>query len=326
MGPPTVDGEVASATIVDGRGALRSGRFVGALRQDPLAVGPRRGRARRWCYSAAGRGDTVVGAAIAQLGPLVVAFAFATIDGVTATWDARGPATGSNGVGPVPTAGAHASHRGARVQLDGRGGLVLDVPTEQGRLVARIVTSEDVTPVVLSTPTPAGGWNVTEKAAGTRAELVMALGERPARIHDDAGGWRDWTAGRQDRRTTWRWAAGAGLAADGRRVGLNSSTGMNGEGPGEDIVWIDGAPHRVEVTALHPLDEASPEAGWVLRGPGAQLDLSPAGARVKREHVGPIVSEYQQPIGRWRGRLPLGGAEPTEVSLSGVAEDHLAVW
>ena len=321
-----VDTEDEVASVVDGLGALRSGRFVGALRQDPLAVGPRHGRARRWCYGAAGSGDTIVGAAVAQFGPLAVAFAFATIDGVTATWDTRAPAIGANGVGSIPTAGAHVAQRGARVHLDGRGGLVVDVPTGHGRLVARTVTTDDVIPVVLSTSTPAGGWNVTEKAAGTRAELVIALGDRPASIHDDAGGWRDWTAGRQDRHTTWRWAAGAGLAADGRRIGLNSSTGMNGEGPGEDVVWVDGAPHRVEVTTLHPLEEASPEAGWVLRGPGADLQLTPVGARVKREHLGPIVSAYQQPIGRWRGWLPLGGGEPTEITLSGVAEDHLAVW
>ncbi len=306
-------------------GGLRFGRFVGCLSDDPLAVGPRRGRARRWAYAAAGDGDTVLGAAVAALGPVVVAFAFAAVDGRTVTWSARARSSRTAGVGAVPAAGARAVGRRGRLHLDGRGGLEVDVPTDAGRLVGRIATRADVVPVVLATPTPDGGWNVTEKAAGSLADLSLTVGDGAPEVLRGIGGWRDWTSGRQDRRTRWRWAAGAGRSQDGVQVGLNVSTGMNGVGPGEDVVWWDGRPHRLEVDRLAPTG-ADAAGAWQLVGPGTQLTLTPVGVRARHEHLGLLRSDYTQPLGRWHGRLRAPDGVAREVQLTGVAEDHLAVW
>lgn len=304
---------------------LRFGRFVGWLSDDPLGFGPTRGRARRWAYAAAGDGDTVLGGAVAAIGPVVAAFAFAIVDGQTVTWGGRTRSSRRAGVGAVPAAGARSTGRRARLHLDGRGGLEVDVPTDAGRLIGRIATRADVVPVVLATPTPEGGWNVTEKAAGSVADLSVAVGDGPAELRRDVGGWRDWTSGRQDRRTAWRWAAGAGHAQDGRRVGLNVSTGMNARVPGENVVWWDGRPHRLEVEQLAPTGPSA--AGtWCVVGPGTELTLTPAGVRARRENLGLVRSDYTQPIGRWHGRLRAPDGSSREVVLSGVAEDHLAVW
>lgn len=317
--------EVPAVRLRTSDDRLRHGRFVGRLLDDPLAIGPTNGRARRWAYAAAGEGDTVLGAAVAELGPLVVAFAFATLEGRTVTWHGRLRASRSAGVGAVPSAGARVTGRRGRIHLDGRGGLEVDLPTEGGRLVGRIATRTDVVPVVLSTRTPQGGWNVTEKAAGTQADLTAALGDGPAVVHRAAGGWRDWTSGRQDRRTTWRWAAGAGRAEGGRRVGINASTGMNGTGPGEDVVWWDGRPHRLQLDDLAPVGDAA-AGSWRVAGPHTELTLTPDGVRSRQEHLGLVRSDYTQPIGRWHGRLRAPDGSDCEVSLNGVAEEHLAVW
>ena len=323
----------APATPVDPEGRLLRGRWAGALTRDPAEVGPRRGRLRRWYYVAAGDERAGVGAAVVHLGAVAVAFAWAILDGRTVTWETRRPLGRDAWVAPTPglvDAGAHRggaglASRGARLHLDGDGGIDLDVPTADGRLRAHVEVQSGVTPVVLSTPTPAGGWNVTQKAAGSAVGGWLEVAGRSHTLGPDAGGWRDWTTGRQDRHTTWRWAAGAGHDQQGLRIGLNVSTGMNGRGPGEDLVWVDGVPHPVEMEHLAPTGgEAT--GPWRVSGPGWGLRFEPWGVRAADENLVVLRSSYTQPIGRFTGTLPDRDGQPLQVELTGVTEDHLAVW
>jgi hypothetical protein len=187
--------------------------------------------------------------------------------------------------------------------------------------------SRDVEPVVLVTPTPTGGWNCTQKAAGTTVTGQLSLGEGFVHGFDDtAGGWRDWTSGRQDRTTVWRWAAGTGTSDAGERVGINLSSGMNAREEGEDIVWWDGVPHPLAAHTLRPVSESEPEGGWEVAGPGWELHFAAAGVRAKHEQLPFLTSRYVQPIGRFSGTLPGPDGAPRAVELTGVTEDHLAIW
>jgi hypothetical protein len=317
-------------TLTTPGGEALFGRWAGHLGVDPLEAGPRRGRARRWTYAAAGDEEGSVGAAVVVLGPLAVAFAWSQLGGRTATWEARLPLRRGVWVARTPAGGAGAVTRDARVVLGGDGALDIDVPLEGGagdRLRADVEVTRDVRPLVLVTETPTGGWNSTQKAAGTAVRGRFSLGDGTVhRFTDDAGGWRDWTSGRQDRTTVWRWAAGAGRAADGRRVGLNLSSGMNARAEGEDAVWWDGVPHALAAHTLRPVSESEPGAGWELLGPGWSLSFTPAGVRAKHERLPLITSRYVQPIGRFVGTLPDPDGTPRPVTLTGVTEDHLAIW
>lgn len=315
----------APATCVDPEGRLLQGRWIGGLDRDPVAVGPRRGRVRRWCYVGAGDEHRAVGAAVVDLGVVAVAFAWAVLDGRTVTWETRRPLRRGAWVAPTPQGGAGLTTRQARLRLGGDGDLDLDVPVEGGRLTAAVQAREPVAPVVLSTSTPDGGWNVTQKAAGTVVAGDLRLGTSGGALATTAGGWRDWTSGRQDRTTTWRWAAGAGRDEAGRRVGLNLSTGMNGRGPGEDLVWVEGTPHPVTVAHLEPVHDAA-TGPWRVSGPTWALAFEPWGVRAADENLGLLRSSYTQPIGRFAGTLPGADGSPLEVELTGVTEDHLAVW
>jgi hypothetical protein len=314
---------VPLATSIDG---LRRGLYAGEVTADPVPHAPRRKRVRRWSYVAAGDTETVVGAAVVDLGAVGVVFAFATVGGRTTTWEVKRPLGRGVRVGPVPALGASAATGSATVTVGGDGGLHLDVPTHAGRLRAEVRATDEVVPAVLATRTPSGGWNVTRKVAGTPVTGEVQLGDRPAAaLGAGAGGWSDWTAGRQDRRTTWRWGAGAGVTEAGRRVGLNVSTGMNGAEAGEDVVWWDGLPHALPVRTLAPVtDDAAGE--WRVRGPGTDLRLAPAGVRRADERLVVITSSYVQPYGRWTGTLTDPAGAAATVRMAGVAEDHLAVW
>ncbi|MFP5308554.1 MAG: DUF2804 family protein [Actinomycetes bacterium] len=314
----------APATPTDPAGVLLHGLVAGRDAADPVALGPRRGRVRRWCYAAAGDPDGVlVGAAVVSLGLVGTAFAFVHADGRTTTWERRLPGR-VVAVGRTPAAGARAVWRGSTVAIDGDGGLHLDLDTEAGRVRATVEVPVPGTPATLTTATAAGGWNRTEKAAGHPARGVVEVDG--VRRDLDGGGWRDWTAGRQDRHTVWRWAAGAGTSADGRRVGLNVSTGMNALADGEDVVWWDGVPHALDVTGLAPAVATDPAGAWVVGGPGWELVLEPWGVRAADEDLRVVRSRYVQPLGVLRGTLPGPDGQPVGVRLTGVTEDHEATW
>jgi hypothetical protein len=316
-------------TLVTPSGAPLRGRWRGHLGQDPLAVGPRQGRSRRWCYAAAGDEEASAGAAVVVLCPLAVTFAWAQLAGRTVTWEQRVPLWRGAWVARTPAGGAGVVSTAARVVIGGDGGLDLDVPVDEGvgRLRVAVEVTTDVTPVVLVTETPTGGWNSTQKAAGTAVRGRIELGDALAHDLDDtAGGWRDWTSGRQDRTTVWRWAAGSGASADGHRVGINLSSGMNARHEGEDLVWWDGEPLALPAHTLRPVSESEPETGWELAGPGWALSFEAAGVRAKHERLPLLTSRYVQPIGRFTGTLPSPDGGVRSVSLTGVTEDHLAIW
>ncbi|HEX9766611.1 MAG TPA: DUF2804 family protein [Nitriliruptorales bacterium] len=307
---------------------LLPGLWAGRVERDPALTMPRvRGRLRRWSYAAAGEGDTTLGVAIVDLGFVATAFAFLRHEGDTWTWDHKTPfARGAHVARRAAEASNWAAGR-ARIAIGGNGSIRCDVPMINGpRVRARLDAGRPAgdVPAVLRTATAGGGWNVTEKAAGyaVRGIIETDTASLPFGL---AGGWRDWTCGRQDRRTTWRWAAGAGRGANGARVGLNVSTGMNDAEAGENVVWWSGVPHALETHELAPVGRAR-DGDWRVAGPGWQLAFESCGVRAADDDWRLVRSTYTQPIGIFRGTLPDRDGAPVEVELVGVTEDHLAVW
>ena len=273
-------------------------------------------------YLGAGDERWTVGAALVDIGlaGLGTAFAFVSSPAGLLRWDA-GPGRAGEVGGLQRTASVRRA--GGAVELT-TSSLSIDVPVTGGRLQAEVQLG-DGSPVSLLTPTPGGGWNATTKDAGVTARGRISS---PHGVHElDGGAWTDATDGRQDHHTTWRWAAGAGRSDAGdRRVGLQASTGMNGVGPGEDLVWWDGQPAPLAVTALAPVREGAFHGAWRLAGDGWSCTLDPVGVRAADEGLGPVRSAYCQPVGTWRGTLPGPDGQPVAVWLAGVAEDHEARW
>lgn len=300
--------------------SLADGLWAGRIDRDPRPG--RRGRTRRWSYSAAGSEEAAVGAAIVDLGFASTAFAWCLVDGQVLTWDTRGLPLVSARVGTH--AGLPARFRGGRgrVVIGPNGDLDLDVPVAGGRLRANLDVSPNQ-PAVCVTATPGGGWNTTQKVAGEHARVRVST--PTTQVVTTGGTWRDWTLGAQDRDTRWRWAAAAGRSADGRRVGINVSTGMNGAAGGEDVVWWDGVPHALALDGLGPVG-AELSGDWRLSGPGWELHVDTAGVRAADEDLLLVRSRYVQPIGTFAGSLPgpEGGVVP--VTMVGVTEDHVARW
>ncbi len=316
-------------TTLAGPDGPARGLWAGRLAEAMLDPMPGSGRVRRWAYAAAASSDgrVVLGAAVVDVGLAGTAFAWLarrSADGATtvATWERRLPGWRAS----VPTDDvARARTRDGAVDVDPLGGLRLELADVHGAPLRVELAAQPTTAIVCATPTPRGGWNATEKAAGYAVRGTVAHGEDVVEL--DGLGWRDRTAGRQDRHTTWRWAAGAGRSRDGRAVGLNASTGMNALGPGEDVCWVDGRPVALDVKRLEPAVADRPRGVWVVEGPGWGLEFLPHGVRAARENLLVVRSDYVQPIGAFTGTLPAPGGGVVEVAdLPGVTEDHEAVW
>lgn len=293
-------------------------RWLGELDEAVLSEQRRRGRQRQWVYAAAADADVVVGAAVVDigLGGLGTCFAFCVTSDRQWLWE---PGLVRSVAVDGVAGEAHHERRGAAVHIT-PAQLQIDVPGDGG-LQATIDLARG-TPTSLLTPTPDGGWNATTKTAG---QVAAGSVVRDGVARDlEGGAWTDATRGRQDRHTTWRWAAGAGRAHDGRRVGIQASTGMNALGPGEDLVWWNDVASPLPVSHLAPV--AEPDGAWGLAGSGWSLHLEPWGLRAASEGFGPMRSRYHQPVGTWSGTLPDPSGVPTPVTLRGVAEDHEARW
>ena len=156
----------------------------------------------------------------------------------------------------------------------------------------------------------------TRKQGGVPVSGTIAVGGRPCSL---AGTWAivDDSAGHHARRTAWHWAAGIGVTPDGRRVAWNLVSGVHDDpASSERTVWVDGIAHHVAPASFAPaLDRVRTQDGGDLR-------FRAEAVRARREHLGLVVSEYEQPFGAASGTLPHAGT----VEGFGVMERHAVRW
>jgi hypothetical protein len=171
----------------------------------------------------------------------------------------------------------------------------------------------------IETVHPSGGlagavW--TRKQAGVPVRGVVDVGGRRHEV--DALGVVDDTAGHHQRRTEWRWCAGAGRLVDGRVVGWNLVTGVNDAPEGsERAIWVGG-----EAFEPGPVEIAE-DLSSVSFAEGRELRFTAWAERADRTNLLVLRSDYRQPFGEFAGTLP-GGLELAKGR--GVMEWHDARW
>jgi hypothetical protein len=130
---------------------------------------------------------------------------------------------------------------------------------------------------------------------------------------DGEHGFIDESAGYHARHTNWRWSAGVGRSAEGRRVAWNLVEGVHdADVASERTVWVDG--RAEEVGPQHFAADLSAVGG---------LSFRPWASREHSANRLFLRSRYRQPFGEFKGRLP-GGME-LAVGF-GVMEEHEVWW
>jgi hypothetical protein len=198
---------------------------------------------------------------------------------------------------------------GPEVVLDGP---VVEIRTGNVRAALRF---GEVEPIEVVSPS-GRGWSWTRKRASVPVTGRVILDGVTRSV--EGFGVDDESAGYHRRHVDWRWSAGVGETADGRRVGWNLVEGIN-DAPtaSERAVWIEGEPYEPAPVEFDGLETVR------FRDSGEALEFEFGGAeRERHDNFGLIRSDYVHRFGTFTGSLD--GIELA--SGAGVMEDHKVVW
>ncbi|WP_028629727.1 DUF2804 domain-containing protein [Metapseudomonas resinovorans] len=183
-------------------------------------------------------------------------------------------------------------------------------------------------PMCICTPTAVDGWVYAQKVAGVtcrgQVNSVLGnfdLGQIGAYAH------HDWSAGYMRPETHWNWACLSGLA-DGLRVGLNLSCGVNETSFTENCFWLDGELLKVD-SVRFAFDRDQPLKAWTIASHDGQVALTFEGAGLHQErlNLGFIASNFKQVFGCFSGTLRPIGRPPVRIErMWGFVEDQYVKW
>ncbi|MBM4358140.1 MAG: DUF2804 domain-containing protein [Deltaproteobacteria bacterium] len=345
---PFVHANLAEADPFGGntRGAL--GRmFAGATGRSLRAL-----RLKEWHYTSVVTERILFACAVVDVGYVGNAFAY-VVDRAsgrkyeygTLTPGAAGILIASNSIDGTtsirfPGFGAIALHndsvRGERrieCDLDGRS-------TSRPRLRASIAIRDDgrvPAPIVTVEESEPRCWLYTHKCYGLEAEGSVEVGDLGDAFPLGGGlAGLDYNRGYRPRETYWNWAAAAGRASCGARVGFNLTTSSRpgaeaasgAQDSGDCALWL-GA-DRVKLARVRfEYDRASLMSEWRIVDDEGLVDLrfAPAGERAEDVNFGLVISRFHQPYGVFRGTLrDRTGRSFTLDDVYGVVEQHFARW
>ena len=221
------------------------------------------------------------------------------------------------------------SWRGNRLRMDNRGSVKrLEVSLDDGLRIEAAFDEQAFQPMHICTPTGPTGWVYARKVAGVRCEgrVRSPLGEFDLRALD-CFAHHDWSAGYMRPETCWNWACLSG-EAQGLRVGLNLSCGVNETSFSENCFWLDGELYPVGGVRF-AFDRDQPLAPWRIHSGDGRVELRFEGRGLHAERVNALLlaSNFKQVYGRFSGRLCPPGRPAVPIdNLWGFVEDHYAKW
>ena len=220
---------------------------------------------------------------------------------------------------------------GNRLRMDNQGSIKrLEVLLDDGLCIEAAFDEQapPFQPMHICTPTGPTGWVYARKVAGVRCQgrVRSSLGDFDLSALD-CFAHHDWSAGFMRPETYWNWACLSGMA-QGLRVGLNLSCGVNETSFSENCFWLDGELFpvggvRFEFNPDRPLET------WRIRSGDGQVELIFEGRGLHAERVNALLlaSNFKQVYGCFSGQLcPPGRPSIRLDNLWGFVEDHYAKW
>lgn len=129
-------------------------------------------------------------------------------------------------------------------------------------------------------------------------------------------------------RTFWYWATFAFRDSKGRLIGMNACEGLieDDENFNENCSWVDGKINLLGAVRFS-FEKGNVISPWRVTSLDGNMDLEffPQGERKGRINLGIVMSDFHQPFGVFRGRLPgLSGEEIEVENAFGLCEYHVA--
>ncbi len=127
-------------------------------------------------------------------------------------------------------------------------------------------------------------------------------------------------------RSFWRWLCFGGFSPGGSLIAANLCHNIisNDEEYSENCYWLDGRIHLTGA-ARFGYSEADILGPWFINTTDGLVDVDfrPQGERAERIRIGPILSDFHQPFGLFRGRLGAGEDAAEVEDLFGLCEQHI---
>jgi hypothetical protein len=309
------------------------GAYLGGLINGPqvpdLLISPL--RHKRWIYVGVYAPEMVFGAAVVNLG--YAANVFAYIGSV----DSRGIRTWSS-VGAPWSADVTRDHArwGKQLQIE------LPTRTRHGHVHGSLRSSgapveidlslqptytdrETAVTCVAPVDDRTHRWVLTTKDNTLAAQGTIRWGTSQHTFAAPAI--FDITDGYPPRTTVWHWLSLAGKCTKGRTVGINlCSLHNDSDRARENVLWVDG--NAIALGAVKFLFDATrrDSTPWTIVGEGIDLRFEPSGLREGNENLLVVVSRFVQPFGRFFGTVTANGTTLRLDGVTGVVEDHYAMW
>lgn len=204
----------------------------------------------------------------------------------------------------------------------------LSVTLDDLQLQATMEEGPQYQPMSLCTRTGVNGWVYANKVAGKKVSgTLIRSGDNLCLGELDACGHHDFSAGYMRRETFWNWAC-LSTEADGKRIGLNLSCGVNETTFSENCLWVDDVmiPTGGVMFDYQRDDLMQP---WKIRSLCGRVELTftPSGNHRERLNLGLFASNFNQLFGRFDGHLRLDdGSTITINERYGFVEEQYAKW
>jgi len=185
----------------------------------------------------------------------------------------------------------------------------------------------DFEPMSICTRAAYQGWVYANKTAGLRLSGELSLRGKTFDLEAlQACGHHDFSCGYMRRETYWNWACFSGIA-NGRRLGLNLSCGVNETSFTENCLWVDGRLVKVNLTRFD-FDRADVLRPWQVCSDDGQVDLcfTPRGLHREELNAYYLASNFKQVFGHFCGQLVLPEGIIKIDDMPGFVEDQYARW
>lgn len=127
-------------------------------------------------------------------------------------------------------------------------------------------------------------------------------------------------------RSFWRWMTFGGYSPEGALIAANLCHNVIAEDEeySENCYWVGGKIHLTGA-ARFGYSEADILGPWFVKTTDGlvDVDFNPQGERAERIRLGPILSDFHQPFGLFRGRLGKEGDAVEIRDLFGLCEQHI---